>query len=137
MTALRLPRGVVHTDPACWHLRAKAPCETLLAPTPAQVCRDCRKRAERRRDAARAAHEAAGLGQLLALAQARPSSADGTYCVLGLLWDGGWWHFGEIHARYPEGEIEGGAMAHTPEDAVCAWLLAVASALPPPPEPVP
>lgn len=30
MTALRLPRGVVHSDPACWHLRRKAACETLL-----------------------------------------------------------------------------------------------------------
>lgn len=59
MTALRLPRGVVHSDPACHHLRRKAACETLVPPAAGEVCRDCRKRADRRRDADRAAHEAA------------------------------------------------------------------------------
>ena len=63
---VRLPRGVVHTDARCHHIRGKAVTTPLLAPTAGEVCKDCCKRTERQRDADRAAHTAAVVAQVKA-----------------------------------------------------------------------
>jgi hypothetical protein len=56
---VRLPCGVVHTDPGCWHIRGRTVQAECVPPSPGEVCRDCRRRQERRLAASRAAHEAA------------------------------------------------------------------------------